>query len=142
MNEKEDVNINLFDLKFLIEKASYYIGNLKDEHYSMKLWEDRIEEIKSKSNFDELMIGRNNYAYELKYLKDIIINIYQKHPKITFSKVRELLVKEMGVHPHYLPVKTDIEHITYIMIRDGEIMGEIDERNRSFIFKGLRNEKS
>ncbi len=66
MNEKKDVNINLFDLKFLIDKASSYIYNLKDEHNSMKLWEDRIEKIKSKCNFDELMIGRNNYAYELR----------------------------------------------------------------------------
>ena len=142
MNEKKDVNINLFDLKFLIDKASYYIWSRKEEHYSMKLWEDRIEEIKTKCNFDELMARRDNYEYELRYLKDIIINIYQKHPKIAFSKARELLVKEMGVHPHDLPVKTDIEHITYTMIRDGEITGEIDARNRSFMFKGLKNEKS
>ncbi|GAH26556.1 unnamed protein product [marine sediment metagenome] len=39
MNEKEDVNINLFDLKFLIEKATYYVRSLKDERNSMKLWD-------------------------------------------------------------------------------------------------------
>ncbi|GAH26553.1 unnamed protein product [marine sediment metagenome] len=50
-------------------------------------------------------------------------------------------MKEMGVNPQYLPVKTDVYGITSHMIRDGEIAGEIDLRNRSFTFKGLGSEK-
>ena len=110
----------------------------------MKLWEDRVREIKSKCNYNELISGKMDeiYSYELRYIKDIVIDIYQKHPKITFLKVFKLLEKEIGMTTHFLSVKADIYHITYTMIQDGEIMGEIDERNRSFMFKGLRNEKN
>lgn len=140
MEEKEYVNIHIFDLKFLIDKASFYIRNLKNEKYSMKLWEDRIEEIKSKCNFNTL--SKNNYEYELRYLKDIMITIYQKYSQINLSKVRELLVKEMGVSTHILPVKTDVYGITKRMIHDGEILGEIDQKDNNYIFKGLKKEKS
>lgn len=144
MNENKDMNINLFDLKFLIDRASSYVYNLKNERYSMKLWEDRIEEIRLK--FNELIRGKGEsyetYAYELGYVKDALINIYQKHPKVTFSKAFKLLTKEIGVPTESLLVKLDIENITYHMIQDGEISGEIDEINRIITFKGLRNEKS
>jgi len=74
MNGKEYVNIHLFDLMFLIEKASIYIRNHKSKEYSMKLWEDRIEEIKEKCNFDDLIreIG-DNYNYHLFLLLNHII---------------------------------------------------------------------
>ena len=67
MNEQENVNFHLFDLEFIIDKASLYVRNLKNEHSSMKLWEDRIEEIKSKCNFDTLIIGKNNYGQSRLY---------------------------------------------------------------------------
>ena len=151
MNEKEDVNINFYDLVFLLEKVSNYIKTFKrsgtNQEYgrdSMKLWEDRIKKIKSKCNYDELIREKHwdIYGHELRYIKDIVVKIYQKHPKITFSKVLELLTKEIGMSTGFLSVKADIYDITFRMIRDGEIKGEINERDMSFTFQGLRNDKS
>ncbi len=136
MSEEEYVKIHLFDLKFLLGKASIYIRDLTNEEYSMKLWKDRIEDIKVKCNFDELMreMG-SNYDYEVRYLKDVLLKLYQNQSEISLRKVRKLLVKENGVPTFDLPVKTDVYWMTSQMIRDGEISGEIVYKDGIEIFQ-------
>ncbi|MHA1694957.1 MAG: hypothetical protein ACTSVV_14750 [Promethearchaeota archaeon] len=143
MDKTDDVKINLFDLAFLIEKVSLYLRGLKDKDYSMKLWEDRIKKIKLKCKFDELIRNKfpERYEYELGYIKEILINIYQNHTKITFSKALDLIKKEIGVPLTFLPVKVDIYSITSKMLRRGEILGKIDDNKNTFEFKGIRNIK-
>jgi hypothetical protein len=133
MSKTNYVKIHPCDFIFLLEKAELYIRYKKASVGSMKLWEDRIEEIKHKY----VASGVGCYEYELRYLKNILLKIYQDHPEISFHDAKQLLYNEIGVHPYDLPVKTDIEHMTYTMIEDGEFIGEIDEKNQKVIYKQL-----
>lgn len=77
----------------------------------------------------------SNYDYELRYLKNILLRLYQNQSEISFKKVRTLLVKEIGVHPFDLRVKTDVTPMTDQMICDGELFGEVVYKDGDKIFQ-------
>ena len=68
MDEKEYVDVHIFDLKFLLDKASLYIRNLKNEEYSHR--EKRVKSIMIEINrelyMDETTGEKNNSFVEIK----------------------------------------------------------------------------